>query len=136
MKPSLIGTLVGGTAGGIGGFATYKYRVQIKDGFITVQVKAQDISNRTKDKASAVLSTTRATIDTQVAKLQASVCDIAIQVRKKSIAAADIAKAKSSDALSFATTTNVGVTSSSAVAGAVVGGAGTGAVGLLSALLW
>merc|ERR1719491_2427 len=131
MKPSLIGTLVGGTSGGIGGFATYKYRVQIKDGFITVQVKAQDMSHRTKERASAVLSTTRTTIDAQVAKLQSSVCDIATQVRKRSIAAVDIAKAKSSDALSFATTTKVGVTSSSAVAGAIVGGAGTGAAGTL-----
>merc|ERR1712129_620530 len=125
------GTLVGGTAGGIGGFATYKYRLQIKDGFITVQVKAQDMSNRTKDKATAVLSTTRTTIDTKVSKLQASVCDIATHVRKTSIAAVDSAKAKSSDALNFATTTKVGVTSSSAVAGAVVGGAGTGAAGTL-----
>jgi len=62
-------TLVGGTSGGIGGFTTYKYRVQIKDGLVTVQVKAKDVFNRTTEKASAVLSTTRTTIHTQVAKL-------------------------------------------------------------------
>merc|ERR1719157_464458 len=83
------GTLVGGTSGGIGGFATYKYRVQIKDGFITVQVKAQNMLNRTTEKASAVLSTTRTTIDTQVTKLQVSACAIATQVKKRSLAAVD-----------------------------------------------
>lgn len=123
------GTLVGGTSGGIGGFATYKYRVQIKDGFISVQVKAKDTFNCTKEKASAVLSTARTFINTQVAKVQASVCDIAVQVRTRSIATFDIAKAKSCDAVTFATSTKAGVTSTSAVAGAVVGGAGTGAVG-------
>jgi len=43
-----------------------------------------------------------------------------------------LAKTKASEASKFATTTKVGVTSSSAVAGAVVGGATTGAFGTVA----
>lgn len=123
------GTLVGGTSGGIAGFTTYKFRVQIKDGIITVQVKAQDSYKCTKEKAVAVLNTTRTAFDAQVCKVHTAVSNAATSVKQRSLAAVDTAKAKSADALTFATTTRAGVTSSSAVVGAVVGGTSTGAAG-------
>merc|ERR1711998_655362 len=46
--------------------------------------------------------------------------------------AIDISKTKAAEVYSFATTTKLGVTSTSAVAGAVVGGTTTGAVGCVA----
>jgi len=108
------GTLLGGTSGGIAGFTTYKYRIEIKDGFMTIKVKARSTLNSTKEKAVMVANTTTVRIGAGVGE------------------AVQLAKTKSSDALTFATTTRVGVTSSSAVAGAVVGGTSCGAFGTVA----
>lgn len=123
---------MGATSGGIGGFTTYKYRVEMKDGAMIVKVKAQDTINTTKQKAVMVLNTAKATVDTQVHKLHASVADIASRAKINSIAAVGLAQTKASEAFNFATTTKVGTTSSSAVAGAVVGGTTTGAFGTVA----
>merc|ERR1711934_623432 len=64
--------------------------------------------------------------------LQSSATDLAHIAKKRSLAAADLAKAKSSQAYTFATTTKAGVTTSGAVAGAVVGGSTTGALGTVA----
>merc|ERR1711975_167818 len=105
---------------------------------------ALDGFNCTKEKAVAVLKTTKATLDAQACKLYsvvtkvatdakqkslAVVTKVATEAKQKSLAAVDKAKVKSADALTFATTTRAGVTSSSAVVGAVVCGTGSGAAG-------
>merc|ERR1711977_501282 len=107
----------------------YKYRVELKDGFMIVKVKAQDTLTSTKEKTVAVLNLARMKIDDQVCKLQASIRDAADRAKKTSIVYVDLAKAKSSEAFKFATTTKAGVTSSCAVAGAVATGAGGACVG-------
>jgi hypothetical protein len=115
------GTLLGGASGGAGGYTIYKYRIEIKDGFMTIKLKANQILNKTKER-----------IQLQVCKFRASVSEVAIMVQQRSLMAVDSMKAKSSEAVTFATTTKVGVTSSAAVAGAVLGGTTTGAVGTLA----
>jgi len=119
--------LLGSTSGGIAGFTTYKYRIEIKDGFMTIKVKAQSTLSSTKEKAALVLNTTKMRIETEAGKLQAAASEIHDSAKERSTMAVQLAKAKSSEALTFATTTRVGVTSSSAVAGAVVGGTSCGA---------
>jgi len=110
--------LVGGTSGGIAGFTTCKYRVQNKDGLITVQVKVKDSFNCTKETAMMALSIARTIVDKNLRKLQASVTDYATQAnlrklqasitdyatqaKKRSIAISDIAKAKSLVAVDIA----------------------------------
>jgi len=126
------GTLLGGSSGGIAGFTTYKYRIGIKDGFMTVKVKARDTFNSTQEKAVMVLNMTRMRIGAAGGELQASASEIHGKAMERCITAVQLAKAKSSDALTFATTTRVGVTSSSAVAGAVVGGTSGGAFGTVA----
>jgi len=126
------GTLVGGASGGVGGFTIYKYRVELKDGLMVVKVKAQDTLTSTKEKTVAVLNLTRTKIDEQVCKIQTSVREAADRAKKTSIVYVDLAKAKSSEAFKFATTTKAGVTSSAAVAGAVVTGAGGACVGTVA----
>jgi hypothetical protein len=121
--------LVGGASGGIAGFTTYKFRVQIKGSIVTVQVKAQDSFNCTKEKAVAVLNSTKTALDIEACRIRTAVTKVVTQVKQRSLAAVDTAKVKSADALTFATTTRTGVTSTSAVAGAVVGGTSMGAAG-------
>jgi len=126
------GTLLGGTSGGIAGFTTYKYRIEIKDGFMTIKVKARSTLNSTKEKAVMVLNMTKMRIETQAGEIQAAASEIHGSAKERYIMAVQLAKAKSSEALEFATTTRVGVTSSSAVAGAVVGGTSCGAFGTVA----
>jgi hypothetical protein len=116
------GTLIGATSGGIGGFATYKYRLEIKNGMLRVSMKARDSVKNTREKTIMMLNVTKVKLHAQAGKLQDSATKLA-----KAVTAST--KAKSSEALTFATTTRAGVTTSSAVAGAVVGGTATGAVG-------
>merc|ERR1740130_1005214 len=82
-------------------------------------------------------------IGAQVCKFQAAVSTIVTRAKTNSLVAVDFSKAKASkaagfskgkasEAVTFATTTKVGVTSSSAVAGAVVGGTTTGAFGTVA----
>merc|ERR1740130_2034026 len=76
-------------------------------------------------------------------KFQVAVSTIVSRAKTNSLVAVDFSKAKvskaagfskgkASEAVTFATTTKVGVTSSSAVAGAVVGGTTTGAFGTVA----
>merc|ERR1711988_808787 len=69
------GTLVGAPLGGIGGFATYKYRVEIKDGLMVVKVTVEDKVTVCKKKAIVLLNTAKSHVDTQVCKIQSSVTD-------------------------------------------------------------
>jgi hypothetical protein len=115
------GTLLGGASGGVSGFTIYKYRIQIKDGFMSIKVKANSTFDKTKHR-----------INMQVCKLRASVSQAAKIVQQQSMMAVDVVKAKSSEAVTFATTTRPGVTSSAAVGGAVLGGATTGAFGTVA----
>jgi len=126
------GTLIGSTAGGIGGFTTYKYRVEIKDGLMVVKVKAQDSVTTTKEKTAMVLNSAREHVVAHLNFVRVSVSSVADRAITKSNAAVSFTKGQASDAVSFATTTKVGVTSSSAVAGAVVGGTTTGAFGTVA----
>merc|ERR1711862_511414 len=115
------GTLIGGTCGGAGGFTIYKYRIEIQGGFMTIKLKTKSIFNDTKK-----------CIKTQVCKFQASVKDVASMLKQRSLMAVECVKTKSSEAITLATTTRLGVTSSAAVAGAVVGGTTTGALGTVA----
>jgi len=122
------GTLVGGTSGGIGGYTIYKYRVEIKNGVIVVKVEAENAIKKAKLKATGLLSD----VDMQARKLRTSVIDIAGRGKHNSRKALEFAKMKASETLNLATTTRVGVTSTSAVAGAVVAGTTTGAFGAVA----
>jgi hypothetical protein len=126
------GTLLGGTSGGIAGFTIYKYRIDIKDGFMTIKVKARSTLNSTKENAVMALNMTKMRIETQAGKIQAAASEIHGSANERYITAVQLAKAKSSEALALATTTRVGVTSGSAVAGAVVGGTSCGAFGAVA----
>lgn len=116
------GTLIGAISGGVGGFTTYKYRLEIKNGLLRVSMKARDSVKNTKEKTIVMLNVTKVKLHAQAGKLQ----DSAMKLAKVATASA---KAKSSEAINFATTTRAGVTTSSAVAGAVLGGTATGAFG-------
>jgi len=126
------GTLVGSSAGGVGGLTAYKYRVEIKDGMMIVKVKAQDALKATKDRTMTALNGTKSQMGAQVCKFQVAISSIVSRAKTNSLVAVDFSKGKASEAVSFATTTKVGVTSSSAVAGAVVGGTTTGAFGTVA----
>merc|ERR1712039_463395 len=71
-------------------------------------------------------------MNAQVCKLRASVSQVAKIVRQQSAMAVDVAKTKSFEAVTLATTTRQGVASSAAVGGAVLGGATTGAFGAVA----
>jgi hypothetical protein len=126
------GVLIGGSTGGVVGLASYKYRIQIKDGFMTVKVKAFDIKGKAKSQTLALCTSTH----NRVHKVQVAVSEIAIKyankVKENSLAAADITTTKASNTYAFATTTKVGVTVSSTAAGAVVGGTTIGAMGTVA----
>jgi hypothetical protein len=115
------GTLLGCVCGSAGGFTIYKYRIEIQDGFVTLKMKTKSVVNATKER-----------IETRVCKFRASVSDVALMVKQRSLLAIDSVKARSSEAVTLATNTRVGVTSSAAVAGAVLGGTTTGALGTVA----
>jgi len=77
------------------------------------------------------LNSTRGHIVAHLSSLRASVSSVADRAKTNSSVAVDFTKGKASDAFSYASTTKVGVTSSSVVAGAVVGGTTTGAFGIV-----
>merc|ERR1712187_1080959 len=89
------GTLLGGVSGGAGGFMIYKYRIEIKDGFMTIKVKVKGTLDKTKERINAQVCTIRASVS-QVAKL----------VQQQSTMAVDVVKAKSLEAVTLATTTS------------------------------
>lgn len=126
------GTLIGGTSGGAAGLTAYKYRVQIKNGMMTIKVKSHTPLDHTKSTAIKAWKGAKTVVSDRTLKLQVSVNTIVGKATENSMIAAEAAKTKANDAYSFATTTKVGVTSSSAVAGAVVGGATTGAFGTVA----
>jgi hypothetical protein len=126
------GTLVGGTSGGITGFTVYKYRIEIKDGAMVVKVKMHSGLDVTKATAGKAYATTTKAVSVRVYKAQAALTDIASRAKKNSLAALAYSRSKTCNAYEFATTTKVGVTSTSAVAGAMVGGTTTGAVGCIA----
>merc|ERR1712187_639206 len=99
----------------------YTYRIEIQDGILPITLKTKSVVNATKE-----------CIKTQVCKFQASVNEVVIMAKQRSLMAVDCVKAKSSEAVTLATTTRVGVTSSAAVAGAVLGGTTTGALGTVA----
>jgi len=133
------GTLVGTSVGGIGGFTTYKYRVELQNGVMVVKVKAQDTLNLAKDKSLMAFSSTKSKIGEKVYVFRTAVSNLknksleAVDFGKgKALKAVDFSKGKASEALVFASTTKVGVSSSAALAGAVVGGTTTGAFGTVA----
>merc|ERR1712050_731378 len=99
----------------------YKYHIEIKDGFMSIKVRMNGTFDKTKELMNA-----------QVCKLQASVSQVARIVQQQSTMAVDVVKAKSLEAVTLATTTRRGVTSSAAVGGAVLGGTTTGAFGAVA----
>merc|ERR1712107_567204 len=99
----------------------YKYRIEIKDGFMSIKVKVNGTLDKTKERTNA-----------QVCKLRASVSRVAKIVQQQSTMAVDVVKAKSLEAVTLATTTSRGVTSSAAVGGVVLGGTTTGAFGAVA----
>merc|ERR1712228_912238 len=88
------GSLVGGAAGGAGGFTTYKYRVEIKNGAMTVKVKAEDMVKSTMQTATLMLTNTKAKVDEQVCILKTTVTDLATTSKTKSLEMLDLAKSK------------------------------------------
>jgi hypothetical protein len=126
------GVLLGGSTGGVAGLTSYKYRIQIKNGMMTVKVKVCDVSDNAKAQALKLCSNTQ----NQVFRAKVAISDVATKyaskVKESSLAAAQLAKTRASDAYTFTTTTKVGVVTSSTAAGAVVGGTTIGAVGTLA----
>jgi hypothetical protein len=126
------GTLIGSASGGITGFTAYKYRVEIKNGAMVVKVKVHAGLDFTKASAGKAYANTTKAVNVRAYKAQVALTDIASKAKKNSLAALAYSKSKTCDAYTFATTTKVGVTSTSAVAGAMVGGTTTGAVGCIA----
>jgi hypothetical protein len=126
------GTLIGGSTGGATGLAAYKYRIEIKNGMMTVKVKVCDINDKAKAQASKLYSGAQ----NQMYKVKVAVSDVALKyaskVKDSSLVAAEIAKTKASNAYTFATTTKAGVVTSSTAAGAIVGGTTIGTVGTIA----
>merc|ERR1712125_166519 len=75
---------------------------------------------------------TKAKVDEQVCILKTTVTDLATTSKTKTVEVLDLAKSKAYKGYELATTTKVGVTSTAAVAGAVVGGAATGTFGTVA----
>merc|ERR1712232_857822 len=126
------GTLIGAGSGGAASLTAYKYRVQIKNSMITVKVKVCDINDKAKWQALKLCTSTRNHVHKVKVATSAVATQYVNQVKDSSLAATAIAKTKASNAYTFATTTKVGVTTSSAAAGAIVGGTTLGAVGTLA----
>jgi len=110
------GALVGGGAG----FGGYKYRVQIKNGIVTIQKKASETHGQTKVAAGRAISSTKA-----------NVVVLVDSVKQRGLAAGKFTKVRAGE---FAAKTQqvvssdkFKVTAASATAGAVAGG-GAGAV--------
>merc|ERR1712176_292426 len=108
------------------------YRVEIKNGVMTVKVKAGDMVKSTMRTGTLMLTNTKAKVDKQVCILKTTVTDLATKSKTKTVEVVDLAKSKAYKGYELATTTRVGVTSTAAVAGAVVGGAATGTFGAVA----
>ncbi|CAE7205248.1 unnamed protein product [Symbiodinium necroappetens] len=127
----LVGTTAGGVAGGTGGFCLYKYRVQIKDGVVRVQLKARKSLSEGCETARKSLS---------------DGCETVKGVTSRAKLAIDSARTKAhekaGEAMTFATSSRAGFTSASTmlggslgtVAGAACGAACGAAVGLVPAV--
>merc|ERR1712139_244231 len=132
-----------GPLGGIGGFTTYKYRVEIKDGLMIVKVTVEDKAKVSKQKAIMLLKTTKGHLDTHVCKIQASVTDLVTTTKTRTVEVVEFAKAevvkaggiaklKVKKGVELATTTRPGVTASAALVGTAVGGTTGGGFGLVA----
>jgi hypothetical protein len=126
------GTLIGSASGGATGFTAYKYRIEIKNGAMVVKVNVHEGFNFAKATAVKAYSNTTQAVSIRAYKTRVALTDLASKAKKNSFAAVAYSKSRTSDAYTFATTTKVGVTSTSAVAGAVVGGTTTGAAGCVA----
>ncbi|CAE7241751.1 BMH2 [Symbiodinium sp. KB8] len=98
----LVGTTAGGVAGGTGGFCLYKYRVQIKDGVVRVQLKARKSLSEGCETARKSLS---------------DGCETVKGVTSRAKLAIDSARTKAhekaGEAMTFATSSRAGFTSAS-----------------------
>jgi len=127
------GTLIGSSSGGVAGFTVYRYRIEISNGVMTVKMKTYELLSNGKSRAVKTYNgaSTRAikayngasqAVGVRVYKFQVAVSDVAGRAKTCSIAALQLAKTKASAAYCATTETRLGVTTASAVTGAVVGG--------------
>merc|ERR1719253_1233798 len=75
------GTLIGGTTGGAAGLTAYRYRIQIKSGMMTIQVKAQNLMDSTKATSIKAYKGANSAVSARVFKLQVSVNSIASKAK-------------------------------------------------------
>jgi hypothetical protein len=126
------GMLIGSASGGAAGFTVYRYRIEIKDGAMVVKVKVHEGFDFTKAAVVKAYNNTSKAASVRVYKAQVALTNLVSKAKKNSFAALAYSKSKATDAYTFATKTKAGVTSTSAVAGAVMGGTTTGAVGCVA----
>jgi len=137
------GTLIGSSSGGVAGFTVYRYRIEISNGVMTVKMKTYELLNNGKSRAIKTYNgaSSRAikayngasqAVGVRIYKFQVSCSDLADKAKRHSISALELAKIKASDAYHATTETRMGVTTASAVTGAVVGGTSGGALGTVA----
>ncbi|CAE7508499.1 unnamed protein product [Symbiodinium natans] len=97
----LVGTTTGGVAGGTGAFCLYKYRVQIKDGVIRVQVKARKSLVDGCEKVKGATSRAKLAIDSAATKAQEKATTTLALAKVKSAEAVELAKVKACDSPKF-----------------------------------
>jgi len=130
MCGGVAGLLVGSTAGGAGGFCLYKYRVQIKDGFVQVKVKAHTFAADGYGKAKGAALSAKLAIQNKATQAREK-AEVTIALEKTGAAAA-LAKAKAGEVFTMTTSTRTGVSSAMAVLGGTVGTTAGGICGALA----
>jgi len=120
----LVGTFGGGAAGGFAGYETFKYRVQINNGFALVKIKSLKTVEATTVKALAILEATTRTVS--------SVVGVS---KSKANGAKNLARLKIEELAACYATTRRGATATAALAGTVVGGVTGGSAGTITGAL-
>lgn len=128
----LVGSTAGGTAGGAGGFCLYKYRVQIKDGFVQVKVKAHTFAADGYGKAKGAALSAKLAIQNKATQAREKAEVTIALAKEKTGAAAALAKAKAGEMYTMTTSTRAGVSSAMAVLGGTVGTTAGGICGALA----
>lgn len=128
----LVGSTAGGTAGGAGGFCLYKYRVQIKDGFVQVKVKAHTFAADGYGKAKGAALSAKLAIRNKATQAREKAEVTIALAKEKTGAAAALAKAKAGEVFTMTTSTRTGVSSAMAVLGGTVGTTAGGICGALA----
>eukprot|EP00933_Yihiella_yeosuensis_P082738 TRINITY_DN96729_c0_g1_i1.p1 TRINITY_DN96729_c0_g1~~TRINITY_DN96729_c0_g1_i1.p1 ORF type:complete len:400 (+),score=108.43 TRINITY_DN96729_c0_g1_i1:66-1202(+) len=141
------GTLIGATAGtgsgGAAGYAVYRYRIELKDGFVHVKAKVQEAGSTAWKKLKSIICRLSDLLDFYVKLIQkqtkraielgkAKYEEASVLALARADRAAARAKARASEVATVATTTRAGVSATSAVAAGTAGSVTGGSLGMLA----